>query len=429
MTASAPRPTFNPAIEEARSVALHLLKPSTRDLEYGLALHREALVFESYSLGLRAPLDAPVINAAVEGGASAEEMNDLSGDQWATGWVADEALREEYRQTLEAAGVTCLCINAGEEGNHPDRLLRRLARLTFLIDMMPDLLARAATPADIVAAHRAGKRCLYLTTNGVPLPGRHLSVEEELAMIRVFAQLGVRMMHLTYNRRNLLADGCAEKANAGLSDFGHAVVAEMNRCGVIIDLAHTGWQSSLEAARVSTRPVVASHTAAHALNAHLRAKPDEVIRAIVESGGTVGITNIPEFLGRSGDIHALLDHLDYMVHTFGAGSVTIGTDSSYRSCHPPAGGAALQPRPRRRIGWENFWPKGFLEERERWKCSTEARSLAWTNWPLFTVGLVQRGYDDETIRGIIGGNLLRVAEGVWSGSALLERTPAHALNS
>ena len=75
--------------------------------------------------------------------------------------------------------------------------------------------------------------------------------------MKIFFQLGIRMMHLTYHRRNMIGDGCGETSNAGLSDFGRTAIAEMNRIGVIPDCAHSGWQNSLEAAKVWTRTVVA----------------------------------------------------------------------------------------------------------------------------------------------------------------------------
>lgn len=392
-----------------RKVALDLLKPSARDLEYGLALHRDAFVAESYSLGLHAPADIASLCREVEAGASAPEYNDLLGDQTMLGWASTEALRRQYRQTWEAAGVSCLLINAGQECNDPMRLLKRLARYTCLIDAMPDFLSRATGAGQILANYHAGKRSLCLTLNGIPLRGRQESVEDELGVIRVFAQLGVRMMHLTYNRRNAIGDGCGEPNDGGLSDFGHAVVAEMNRQGVIIDLAHTGWKTCLDTCKATRNPVLVSHSTVHALNAHVRAKPDEVIRKVLDTGGTMGITNVPAFLGGSGDIRAFLDHLDYMVKTFGDDSVTIGTDRAYK--FPGADTLHEETRPpRSRSGWERLWPKNDPIFAEEWRKPAQIQSLAWINWPLFTVGLVQRGHGDETIRKILGLNLLRVLE-------------------
>ena len=209
------------------------------------------------------------------------------------------------------------------------------------------------------------------------------------------------MMHLTYNRRNLIGDGCAESADAGLSDFGRAVIEEMNRLGVIPDVAHSGQRTSLEAAKWSKKPVVASHTVAGHFSSHYRGKSDEVIAAICKTGGYVGICTIPQFLRGTADIRAMMDHIEYVARTFGPDHVAIGTDR----------GVSLTPWefndkiPNSRKIWEQYW--GSVN------CSnsgTEEQfgSVCWTNWPLFTVGLVMRGYSDADIRKIIGGNVLRV---------------------
>jgi membrane dipeptidase len=253
-----------------------------------------------------------------------------------------------------------------------------------------------------------------MSGNGVPLSQDWVSVQEELRYIRIFFQLGVRIMHLTYNRRNMIGDGCAEPSNAGLSDFGREVVREMNRVGVIVDVAHAGWQTSLEAAKASEKPMVASHSGCCAVNAHIRCKPDDVIRAIVDSGGYVGICCIPAFLGRGGDIHALLDHVDHVAQTFGTNHVTIGTDTAYTSRHAAAERRKVPQRQRGRPRWAYFWPPGALGGES--EDPGARQSLAWTNWPMFTVGLVQRGYTDEDIRKILGGNMLRVAKAVFPES-------------
>lgn len=396
----------HPQIQRSRDAALAVLKPTQRDLEHGLELHAESLVVESYGFSPRSAIDGDVIRRAVEAGASAAEIEDLSTDMLLSRVAGDPAQRREYLDAWRASGVTCVLQNAGQEGNSPQRLVKRLAYLTYLTDMMSGEVSRAATPAGIEEAKKQGRRCLYMTANGVPLAQQWSSEAEELSWIRVFFQLGVRMMHLTYNRRNVLGDGCAEPANAGLSELGKAAIAEMNRAGVIVDVAHSGWRTSLQAAKASSKPMVASHTGAAAVQHHIRAKPDEVLRAIADTGGYSGVYSVTSFLGNPGDINAMLDHIEYMVKKFGADHVAIGTDLAYI---PSASGAEYKKsgaRPKSRPFYEAMWPPGALDGRSH-------PSLAWTNWPMFTVGMVQRRIPDESIRKILGGNVMRVAKAVW----------------
>jgi len=404
-------------IAAAWQIGLSVLKPSQRDLDYGLALHRESLVVESYGLGLHAPVRPEVLNKAFSEGASPMEIQDLREEMLMTGWACEDRLREEYAAAWEATGVTCMFINAGEEGNDALRLLKRLSRYVALTDAMPEILERAVTVEGIRQACAKGKRVLCLTGNGIPLTGNTLTVQDELRYLRVFSNLGVRMMHLTYNRRNLLADGCAEPDNAGLSDFGRAAIREMNRLGLIIDVAHSGWKTCIEAAKISSQPVVISHSAMWELHPHIRCKSEEVIRAVVDGGGTLGITNVPAFLGGSGDLTAMLDHIDCAVRKFGHQAVTIGIDSAYVSRWADAASKSLLPRPTERRRWEKLWPPRETLDLPEWNRPEQHQSMASTNWPLITVGLVQRGHSDEAIRNIIGENMLRVAAQVWNPPA------------
>ena len=400
----------NEVVEQSRLLGLEVLKPNARDLAHGLELHSASTVFDVYGFSPNAAVDGERLADAVKAGASDIELQDLEEDMRMTRYVTDAAERAEYLQAWETSGVTCVFQNAGEEGSSPLRLLKRLARFTYATDHLRDVVSKAVTPDDIVTAKQQGRRCLYFTGNGMPLTGDAVSVADELRYVRTFFELGVRMMHVTYNRRNLLGDGCAETANGGLSDLGRAAVAEMNRVGVIVDVAHSGWRTSLEAAQFSKKPMVASHTSCAALQQHIRAKPDEVIKAIVDGGGLIGICAIPHFLGRTGDIAALLDHVDYVVKKFGIEHVGIGTDVGYRSRNDAVELKKIPPRAKRRTRYEALWPDdAFLPGAEEAKRYPKSRSLAWTNWPLFTVGLVQRGYSDEQIEKILGLNMLRVA--------------------
>ena len=395
---------LNPRITADRQAALKLLKPDARTLERGLRLHAESIVFDGYGFSPRAALDGTQYAAAVTSGASDRELKDLREDMSMTRYVTNPGEQREYRDAWRASGVTCIFQNAGEEGQDPLRLIKRLARFTYATDMLGDVVSKAALPNDVVLAKQQGRHSLYFTGNGVPLTQQWHSIPDELRYLKIFFQLGIRMMHLTYQRRNMIGDGCAEKANAGLSDFGRAVIAEMNRVGVIPDCAHSGWQTSLEAAQVSEKPVVASHTTCGKLFPHIRSKPDEVIKAIADTGGYVGICCISRFLRGEGDINALLDHVDHVVKTVGVDHVTLGTDVAYTSQNAAAENKKIPSRPGRRREFRSLWPADNFRA-----AAGASRSIAWTNWPLFTVGLVQRGHSDDDIRKIIGGNVLRVA--------------------
>ena len=387
--------------EKARSI----LNPSQKQLDHGLELHKNSLVIDVYGFMPRASYDGALISAAITSKASQLEIQDMQEDMSMSRFVSDKKERDEFQNAWEASGVTCVIQNAGEEGNDVKRLLKRLAHFTYTTDMMRDFVGKAVTPEDITQAKKENRHALYFSGNGVPLPQDWISVEDELRYIRIFFQLGIRMMHLTYNRRNVIGDGCAELANGGLSDFGRSVVKEMNRAGVIVDIAHSGWQTSLEAAQLSQKPMVASHSTVASVNHHIRSKPDNVIRAIADTGGYIGICCIPKFLGGTGDIVAMMKHIDYVVKKFGSDHVAIGTDISYISQFAREENRKITPNPQGRTRWEALWPvDNFKESPEM------VQSMSWTNWPLFTVGMVQMGYPDDVIQKILSANAIRVAK-------------------
>ena len=198
------RSQTNDRIERDRQAALDALKPSRRDLEYGLGLHRESLVFDAYGFAPRAAVDGDAVRELMEAGASDLELQDQHEEMRMTRAATVEAEREEFIRAWNAAGVTCIFQNCGEESSAPLMLIKRLARFTYLTDHLQGVLRRTVTPDDVERAHADGVGCLYFTGNGVPLTQQWVSVEDELRYVRIFFQLGIRMMHVTYNRRNRL---------------------------------------------------------------------------------------------------------------------------------------------------------------------------------------------------------------------------------
>ena len=389
-------------IRENWKLALDILQPSEKDLEHGLELHRNSYVFDAYGFTPSGGGKNERLGQLIREHASRDELLYACEVFRMEQSYRNPEMRKLLAEAWAASGVDCVFQNAGVEGNDIENLIKRLGAFTAVTDRLNDFYERAVFPDRLEAIRERGHKALYLTTNGVPLSAKGISTDEALMHISVFFNLGVRMMHLTYNRRNLIGDGCAETANGGLSDFGRKVVREMNRVGVIPDVAHSGQRTSLEAALCSEKPVVASHAAAGGLSSHYRAKSDEVVEAIRKTNGYVGICAHSWFLQRDMTIKAFLDHIEYIARKFGVDHVAIGTDRGMSLAPVEFDGEMPGIRPI----WESYWTRP--EDVNGTMTEDQYNSLAWTNWPLFTVGLVQRGFSDDEIRKIIGGNVLRV---------------------
>lgn len=402
--------TGNPSIDKPREVALALLKPTRAQIEHAWELHFNSLVFEAYGFAPRFAIDGEGINAAIKSGASRDEIDDLRESSMMNRGASNERERKEFLDAMHAAGVTCIFQNAGEEGSDPLRLIKRLAHFTKATDLMKPALSKVVTAEEVEAVKKAGNVCLCFTGNGVPLRQQWESTRDELRLVRIFHELGIRMMHLTYNRRNPIGDGAGEPHDGGLSDFGKAAVAEMNKIGIIVDVAHSGWTTAYDAAKASAKPMVASHTTCASVYKHFRGKPDETIKAICDTDGLVGMCCIPRFLGGAGDITALMDHIDHVIKTFGAQHVGIGCDTAYVSRFDKEERAKIQRRPdgSSPLGgagdrWEHLWPADDFHTTAQMD-----QSVAWSNWPLFTLGMIMRGHSDDAIQKVIGGNIMRV---------------------
>jgi len=406
-----------PVVEQARTRALALLNPTRAQLEHGLELHRQSIVVDAYGFAPYAlPADAErVMRDALEAGAPHAELGQRLLSLNVTGKIRDAQALAEFVAAFDAAGVTCIGQNAGE-GRNVFESLERMALFTHVCDELPNVVRKAVRAEDVELAKQEKRHCLLFSLNEPILYQAWDYWRQELYPLEIFRNAGIRMMHVAYNRRNHVGDGCAEPGNAGLSDFGIDVVHEMNRLGIIVDLAHAGWRTCVDACKASGKPVIVSHSACAAVHHHIRGKPDEVIRAVVETGGYIGIAVIPPFLGKNATILTLLDHIDHVLKKFGADHVAIGSDANYQPAIPDSISQIFRGFKRQR-SFASHWPAddpifaaGSCDE-----CMTQkAGSLSWTNWPLFTVGMVQRGYSDEQIRKIIGGNCMRVMRDVLS---------------
>lgn len=413
---------------ETRSRTFEILKFTKDEEERGLELHRKYIVIDSMHTGEGVmPYSERMVQRAEEMVAAGIPPGDIYAQMAkmrAVETVEDPKTREEYDKVWKKSGVTCgnRTLWIGSSGSFMEAI-RYISHARRRIDGLRDMEQLATCADDIKRAKKEEKRAIlwnFQNTTVLNFISSFVDMDDELNNIDLFYGLGVRVMQLTYNLRNLVGDGCTSRYESGLSYFGVNVVERMNQLGMLVDTGHCGYQTTLDAVEVSKFPIAATHTTCKGVYDHRRGKTDEELKAIAENGGYVGINVLPVFLGGNGTIKEFLDHIDYAVNLIGADHVGIGTDTMYSSNVPQS---LIDLRKRRRHGhafgvgsWSGFRdgdPKASLEINPKMKRDESSRgSLAWINWPYFTVGLVSRGYSDQEVKNIIGGNFLNLLEKV-----------------
>lgn len=257
--------------------------------------------------------------------------------------------------------------------------------------------------ADILAAKETDRTGIILSfQNASP-------IENDLDRLALFHALGVRIIQLTYHERNLLGNGCWERRDEGLSNFGVDAVRQMNELGILIDLSHVGDRTSLEAIEVSDKPVAITHANARAFCDHRRNKTDEVLKALAEKNGMVGATSFAQFLPAQFEstVEDFVDAIDDMVQRIGIDHVAVGTDST-------------QDQPL------SFWHYITSQQGTKYPSTFANPSLPYDELPFQPKGmsspaefphlaeaLLDRGYPARDIEKVLGGNWMRIFTEVW----------------
>lgn len=186
----------------------------------------------------------------------------------------------------------------------------------------PDLIFQGRTAADVNLAHETGRTAIFFGSQNPSC------IEDDIGLVEVMHTLGLRFMQLTYNNQSLLASGCYEDVDTGLTRMGRAVVAEMNRVGLVVDMSHSGERSTYEAIEHSTRPITISHANPASWHTALRNKSDALLRALGESGGFLGLSVYPHHLKDGSDctLQSWCDMAALAVDLVGPRGVGIGTD-------------------------------------------------------------------------------------------------------
>ena len=290
----------------------------------------------------------------------------------------------------KAAGFDAITVNIGFGEQGPEEHLRMIAALRHWLVARPEEYLLLLEADDVERARSTGRLAVGFDIEGANAVG------DQLSLIQLYYDLGVRWMLMAYNTSNRAGGGCQDQ-DGGLTNFGRAMVAEMERVGMLLCLSHTGHRTVREVLAMATQPLIFSHSNCAALHPHPRNIPDELIRACAATGGVVGINGVGIFLGKN-DISSetYARHVDHVVQLVGPAHVSIALDYVFdmreleehlekmKGTFPPGLGYEMGAR---------FVPPEQLEE--------------------IVVTLQGWGYSDADLTALLGGNLLRLAKQVW----------------
>lgn len=273
--------------------------------------------------------------------------------------------------------------------------VKNIVEMNQLIEANSDLLMKVRTTRDIYRAKEAG-----LTGVMMGFQNAH-AYEDQIGNVQIFKDLGVGITQMCYNTQNLVGTGCYER-DGGLSGFGHEIVAEMNRVGVLCDLSHVGPNTAKEVIDASNKPVAYSHCLPAGLKEHPRNRTDEELKYIADNGGFVGVTMFTPFLraGVNATVEDYVEAIQYIYNIVGEDAIGIGTD--FTQGH----------------GQDFFeyltHDKGYARRLTRFGEIINPKGIRTVGeFPNLTDALLKAGFSETQVRKIMGENWVSLLKEVW----------------
>ena len=304
-------------------------------------------------------------------------------------------LDEPYTSALAAGGVSAGFLSVASPQSW-DEVMKRTETALTKIDNNP-LLTLATSASDMRRAKREGKIALVLITQAMDM------LENDPQRVRILHRLGFRILGVCYTFANLLGCGCGELRDGGLTFFGKDVVAAVNELPMMLDVSHSGHQTSLDAVELARAPVI-THANAYAITPNDRNKKDEVISTVVGKGGVIGLNALPRTVAPAdATLERMLDHVDYITGKFGMTSMGLGLD--YVEGFKKQGHILPQSVRNRTLRPDIF---GSVDDFLNLDYAAGLERI--DKLPNLTRGLLARGYGEEHVKGILGGNWVAAFE-------------------
>ncbi|MGB3243826.1 MAG: membrane dipeptidase [Sulfitobacter sp.] len=301
-------------------------------------------------------------------------------------------------EQMRAGGVDAVHVTIAYHEVFREMVLN-LERWNRWFEDHPDLIFKGTTAADVGHAQETGRTAIFFGFQN-PSP-----IEDDIGLVEICHQLGIRFMQLTYNNQSLLATGCYEEDDTGLTRMGREVVTEMNRVGMVVDMSHSGERSTLEAIAHSSRPIAITHANPHWWHPALRNKSDTVLSALTQADGMLGFSVYPHHLAGGSDctLESFCAMIAEAAERYGAQHLGIGTD-------------LCQDQPDSIVEWMRVgrWTKGIDYGEGSASNAGFPPMPAWfkdnRDFGTLRDGLVRAGLCVADVDGIMGGNWLRFYE-------------------
>ena len=225
-----------------------------------------------------------------------------------------------FRQMREG-GVDAVHVTISYHENFRETVLN-FEQWNRWFEQYPDLIMKGLWAEDIDRARETGRTAIFFGFQN-PSP-----IEDDIGLVEIVHSLGARFMQLTYNNQSLLATGCYEKEDTGITRMGRQVIKEMNRVGLVVDMSHSADRSTIEAAEISERPIAITHANPHAWHTALRNKRHEVLKAVTDAGGMLGFSLYPHHLKNKSDctLQSFCEMIARAADSYGVHSLGIGSD-------------------------------------------------------------------------------------------------------
>lgn len=302
---------------------------------------------------------------------------------------------EKIFREMRAGGIHGVHVTIAYHENFREMVLN-LEQWNRWFEQYPDLIFMGRTGDDVRRAKRENRTAVFFGFQN-PSP-----IEDDIGLIEICHTLGARFMQLTYNNQSLLATGCYEDDDTGVTRFGKQAIAEMNRVGLVIDMSHSAERSTLEAIELSTRPIAITHANPARWHAALRNKSDTVIKALTQAGGMLGFSLYPHHLkdGSACTLQGFCQMIADTAERYGVEHFGIGSD-------------LCQDQPDSVVTWmrNGRWSKTLDYGEGSAKAAGFPPQPDWfvnnTHFPNLTNGLLEVGFSHDETAAITGGNWLR----------------------